>query len=133
MAIFITSGSYAVFAILAGSGTLREATGNVTEIDDWSFANCTGKDCKWGLYNDFQVKLFLHMLYAGILIRNIHILKVFTSTQVFASFKKSEGEIGNNLYPSHDYTCLTTVLSVVALSRTITITAIVVMFPTRKS
>ncbi|ODM98389.1 Bumetanide-sensitive sodium-(potassium)-chloride cotransporter [Orchesella cincta] len=68
-AIFITSGSYAIFGILAGAGTLREASGNVTEIDDWSFANCTDKTCKWGLYNDFQVmglmSAFGPIIYAG--------------------------------------------------------------------
>jgi len=61
LAIFITSASYAAFALLAGAGTLREATGNVTDIGNgtttgtWEFANCTGKHCEWGLYNDFQV------------------------------------------------------------------------------
>lgn len=73
-----------MFAILAGCGTLREATGNVTEIDDWSFANCTGKDCKWGLYNDFQVKLFLHMPAFSC---NIHISKAYIYSRI-RKFKK---------------------------------------------
>lgn len=56
LAIFLTSASYGAFAFLAGGGVLREATGNVTDLDaDWTFANCTGKECHWGLYNDYQV------------------------------------------------------------------------------
>ncbi|XP_021955574.1 bumetanide-sensitive sodium-(potassium)-chloride cotransporter [Folsomia candida] len=69
LAIFITSGSYAAFSLLAGTGVLREASGIVDEVGNGTFTNCTGRQCQWGLYNDYQVmqlvSAFGPVIYAG--------------------------------------------------------------------
>lgn len=69
LAIFITFISYLLFIFLAGSVELRDATGNVTHVADWSFMDCNETVCKYGLMNSSQVMeliaVFGPLIYAG--------------------------------------------------------------------
>lgn len=80
LAILTTTVSYVVFALLAGSECIRDATGpgfdlNVTEdiVASWEFQkNCSefaGSCNKWGMHNSFQVmelmSIFGPIIYAG--------------------------------------------------------------------
>jgi solute carrier family 12 (sodium/potassium/chloride transporter), member 2 len=55
LAILLTTVSYLLFVLIAGASVVRDASGNVLEIAGWEFANCTGRECSWGLHNSFQV------------------------------------------------------------------------------
>ena len=62
LAIAITSSSYILFAIIAGSSVLRDATGNPEEYMNGTVAEfqliCSSlvdQPCKWGLHNSYQV------------------------------------------------------------------------------
>ncbi|XP_076039527.1 bumetanide-sensitive sodium-(potassium)-chloride cotransporter-like isoform X2 [Oratosquilla oratoria] len=69
LAIVITYFSYLLFVVLTGCTVTRDASGNVTEIADLSFLNCTGRECNYGLHNSFQVmelvSVFGPIIYAG--------------------------------------------------------------------
>lgn len=47
----------------------RDATGNITDVLDYAFLNCTDRKCEYGLQNSFQVielvSLFGPLIYAG--------------------------------------------------------------------
>jgi len=68
--IFLTSSSYALFAVIAAAGTLRQATGNVKDIGSrnssayWGFADCGGnKTCSYGLLNDYEVCTVMYTMH----------------------------------------------------------------------
>lgn len=42
-------------AILCGWAVARDATGNVMELANNTFLNCTGQQCEYGLHNSAQV------------------------------------------------------------------------------
>jgi len=67
LAILLTTFSYLGMAVMAGSVMARDATGEISELADWSFLNCT--NCKYGLQNSFQVielvSAFGPLIYAG--------------------------------------------------------------------
>lgn len=70
LAIFLTYISYLLFVLLCGAVAVRDATGNITHVADWSFANCTGDTvCEYGLQNSSQVmeliSIFGPLIYAG--------------------------------------------------------------------
>ncbi|XP_049837756.1 bumetanide-sensitive sodium-(potassium)-chloride cotransporter-like isoform X3 [Schistocerca gregaria] len=69
LSIFITTVSYLFMAFIAGATVVRDASGNVHEISDQTFLNCTGRTCKWGLQNSFTVvelvSAFGPLIYAG--------------------------------------------------------------------
>lgn len=71
LAIAITTGSYIIMALLAGATVVREATGNVADVANGSFAflDCASGDCKYGLLHSFQVvelvSAFGPLIYAG--------------------------------------------------------------------
>jgi solute carrier family 12 (sodium/potassium/chloride transporter), member 2 len=56
-------------AVMAGSVLSRDATGNVAQLEDWSFLNCDARNCTYGLQNSFQVielvSAFGPLIYAG--------------------------------------------------------------------
>ena len=55
LSILLTTISYVGMAVMAGAVMVRDASGNVTELDNGTFSNCTYRDCIWGLHNSFQV------------------------------------------------------------------------------
>lgn len=55
LSIILTSISYVGMAIMAGACVLRDASGNVTELFNGTFTDCTDRKCNWGLQNSFQV------------------------------------------------------------------------------
>ncbi|KAK7083972.1 hypothetical protein SK128_027921, partial [Halocaridina rubra] len=70
LAIFVTFLSYLLFICLVGSVELRDATGNVTHVTDWSFMDCNETNpCEYGLMNSSQVMelvaVFGPLIYAG--------------------------------------------------------------------
>jgi solute carrier family 12 (sodium/potassium/chloride transporter), member 2 len=71
LAIFITSATYLIMAVMVGGCVARDATGNVTELmnETWSFLDCSNGDCMYGLQNSFQVielvSAFGPFIYAG--------------------------------------------------------------------
>ncbi|KAL9698244.1 hypothetical protein quinque_001685 [Culex quinquefasciatus] len=71
LAIILTSISYVGMAIMAGATVLRDATGNVTDMANgsWAFAECAPEECEYGLHNSFQVmelvSAFGPIIYAG--------------------------------------------------------------------
>jgi solute carrier family 12 sodium/potassium/chloride transporter 2 len=62
LAIAVTSSSYILFAVIAGSSVLRDATGNPEDYMNGTVAEfqaiCSSlvdQPCKWGLHNSYQV------------------------------------------------------------------------------
>ncbi|PSN39491.1 Solute carrier family 12 member 2 [Blattella germanica] len=69
LSIILTSGSYVLMAFMAGATVERDASGNITELYNGTFTNCTDRHCAWGLHNSFQVmelaSAFGPLIYAG--------------------------------------------------------------------
>uniref|UniRef100_T1GA68 Amino acid permease/ SLC12A domain-containing protein n=1 Tax=Megaselia scalaris TaxID=36166 RepID=T1GA68_MEGSC len=69
LAIIITTVTYLIMVLMAGATVARDATGNVTQLADWSFLNCEHAICEYGLQNSFQVielvSGFGPLIYAG--------------------------------------------------------------------
>ncbi|XP_065077577.1 solute carrier family 12 member 1 isoform X1 [Ochlerotatus camptorhynchus] len=71
LAIILTTISYIAMAIMAGATVTRDATGNLTDIANgsWAFADCAPEQCEYGLHNSFQVMElvagFGPIIYAG--------------------------------------------------------------------
>nr|CAH0110929.1 unnamed protein product [Daphnia galeata] len=60
LAIFTTSISYMLFAVIAGATVLRDATGDPADYPDNATVNdymqlCLDQECEWGLQNSYQV------------------------------------------------------------------------------
>ncbi|XP_055316627.1 bumetanide-sensitive sodium-(potassium)-chloride cotransporter isoform X2 [Sitodiplosis mosellana] len=71
LAIFITSATYIIMAVVVGSVVVRDATGHIEDAKNGSFdfLNCTPGQCQYGLHNSFEVielvSLFGPLIYAG--------------------------------------------------------------------
>lgn len=69
LSILITSISYLLMAFMAGACVARDATGNVEDLINGTFRNCTDKKCEWGLQNSFTVMELVSgfgpLIYAG--------------------------------------------------------------------
>ncbi|XP_021936580.1 solute carrier family 12 member 1 isoform X2 [Zootermopsis nevadensis] len=69
LSILLTTLSYLSMAAMSGAVMERDASGNVTELYNGTFTNCTYRECKWGLHNSFQVmelvSAFGPLIYAG--------------------------------------------------------------------
>ncbi|KAG8279883.1 Solute carrier 12 [Homalodisca vitripennis] len=69
LSIVITTLSYMGMAVIAGCIVARDATGNVEDVVNGTFTNCTGIKCKYGLHNGFSimelVSVFGPLIYAG--------------------------------------------------------------------
>ncbi|KAK7068982.1 hypothetical protein SK128_015900 [Halocaridina rubra] len=69
LGILLTSFSYILFIWLCGAAAVKDATGNVTQLADWSFLNCTDIQCNYGLMNSPQVmedmSLFGPLIFSG--------------------------------------------------------------------
>ncbi|KAK7068983.1 hypothetical protein SK128_015901 [Halocaridina rubra] len=81
------------------AATVRDATGNVTQIADWSFTNCTGIDCKYGIQNSAQVmelmSIFGPLIYAGCFAASLS----SALTTLVSSFKIFQALCRDKLYP----------------------------------
>jgi solute carrier family 12 sodium/potassium/chloride transporter 2 len=55
LSILLTTVSYLGMAAMCGAVMERDASGNVTDLYNGTFTNCTYRECKWGLHNSFQV------------------------------------------------------------------------------
>ena len=59
LSIVISTIVYILFIFVCGGTTLREASGNITDINPLDVfaisSNCTEIPCDWGLQNSFQV------------------------------------------------------------------------------
>lgn len=101
LAILLTTFSYLGIAVMAGSVVARDATGNVTQLDDWSFlTNCgNGTNCAYGLQNSFQVielvSAFGPLIYAGCFAATLSsaLASLVSAPKVFQALCKDE------LYP----------------------------------
>lgn len=50
--------SYVIFIFFAGSVSLRDASGNVTDVFNDTISNCAiDLSCKYGLANDYSVSI----------------------------------------------------------------------------
>ncbi|XP_064078062.1 bumetanide-sensitive sodium-(potassium)-chloride cotransporter-like [Macrobrachium nipponense] len=69
LAIAVSYSSYLVFILLSGAGVVRDATGDVSQVANWTFTNCTDIECDYGLQNNNQVmelmSVFGPLIYAG--------------------------------------------------------------------
>lgn len=69
LSIVLTSFSYILIAIVAGSVVLRDASGDVSELVNGTFMECGNRTCMYGLQNNFQVvemvSAFGPLIYAG--------------------------------------------------------------------
>jgi solute carrier family 12 sodium/potassium/chloride transporter 2 len=76
LSIVLTTISYVGMAIMAGAVMVRDASGNVTELVNGTFTDCTYRECRWGLHNSFQVSsryvcscsFFTHEIYCMLLV-----------------------------------------------------------------
>ncbi|XP_069158282.1 bumetanide-sensitive sodium-(potassium)-chloride cotransporter isoform X2 [Procambarus clarkii] len=99
LAIIITYISYMCIVVLAGAVAVRDATGNVTQIADWSFTNCTDTVCEYGLLNSSQVmelvSIFGPLIYAGCFAATISsaLASIVSAPKVFQAMCKDK------LYP----------------------------------
>lgn len=99
LAIFLTTLSYLGMAVMAGAVMARDATGNVTQLDDWSFLDCQPGNCSYGLLNSFQVielvSGFGPLIYAGCFAATLSsaLASLVSAPKVFQALCKDE------LYP----------------------------------
>ncbi|XP_068207852.1 bumetanide-sensitive sodium-(potassium)-chloride cotransporter-like [Palaemon carinicauda] len=69
LAIVVSYASYILFILLSGAAVLRDATGDVTGVANWTFTDCNETACEFGLQNNSQVmelvSIFGPLIYAG--------------------------------------------------------------------
>ncbi|XP_053670098.1 bumetanide-sensitive sodium-(potassium)-chloride cotransporter-like [Anopheles nili] len=74
LALLISGVSYVAFVLLAGSTSFRDASGNLTDLVNGTFATCARsfpeeKPCQYGLHNDFDIMQLMSIsgavVYAG--------------------------------------------------------------------
>ncbi|KAK7794045.1 hypothetical protein R5R35_012989 [Gryllus longicercus] len=69
LSIVLTTFSYLIMAFMSGAVMERDASGNITELANQTYLDCTDRECKWGLHNSFQVmelvSAFGPLIYAG--------------------------------------------------------------------
>ncbi|XP_067646757.1 bumetanide-sensitive sodium-(potassium)-chloride cotransporter isoform X2 [Eurosta solidaginis] len=101
IAILITTATYLVMVLICGATVARDATGNITDAINGSFAflNCTPGECGYGLQNSFQVielvSGFGPLIYAGCFAATISsaLASLVSAPKVFQALCKDE------LYP----------------------------------
>lgn len=60
LAIVLTTISYLIIAVIAGWTVLRDASGEVLDVANWTMANC-GHDCRYGLHHSNDVSEILRL------------------------------------------------------------------------
>lgn len=59
LALLISMLSYAMFVLFAGASAFRDASGNIGDLVNGTFVNCSGTlHCDYGLANSYTVRLF---------------------------------------------------------------------------
>ncbi|XP_073840775.1 bumetanide-sensitive sodium-(potassium)-chloride cotransporter-like isoform X1 [Musca autumnalis] len=101
LAILITTVTYLIMVVMAGGSVARDATGNVTDMVNGSFAflDCVPGACEYGLSNSFQVielvSGFGPLIYAGCFAATLSsaLASLVSAPKVFQALCKDE------LYP----------------------------------
>nr|XP_017034240.1 solute carrier family 12 member 1 isoform X1 [Drosophila kikkawai]XP_017034241.1 solute carrier family 12 member 1 isoform X1 [Drosophila kikkawai] len=101
LAIIITTGTYLIMVLQCGATVARDATGNLTDVVNGSFAflNCQPGECAFGLQNSFQVielvSGFGPLIYAGCFAATLSsaLASLVSAPKVFQALCKDE------LYP----------------------------------
>nr|AJO70198.1 sodium-chloride cotransporter [Cherax cainii] len=99
LAIIITYFSYMILVLLSGAVEVRDATGNITQVADGSFTNCTDTICEYGLSNSSQVmelvSIFGPLIFAGCFAATISsaLASIVSAPKVFQALCKDK------LYP----------------------------------
>ncbi|EDW41250.1 GM24663 [Drosophila sechellia] len=101
LAIVITTGTYLIMVLQCGATVARDATGNLTDVVNGSFAflDCQPGECKYGLQNSFQVielvSAFGPLIYAGCYAATLSsaLASLVSAPKVFQALCKDE------LYP----------------------------------
>ncbi|XP_017043222.1 bumetanide-sensitive sodium-(potassium)-chloride cotransporter isoform X2 [Drosophila ficusphila] len=101
LAIVITTGTYLIMVLQCGATVARDATGNVSDIVNGSFAflDCQPGECNYGLQNSFQVielvSGFGPLIYAGCYAATLSsaLASLVSAPKVFQALCKDE------LYP----------------------------------
>ncbi|XP_016966179.1 bumetanide-sensitive sodium-(potassium)-chloride cotransporter isoform X2 [Drosophila biarmipes] len=101
LAIVITTGTYLIMVLQCGATVARDATGNLTDIVNGSFAflDCQPGECNFGLQNSFQVielvSGFGPLIYAGCYAATLSsaLASLVSAPKVFQALCKDE------LYP----------------------------------
>ncbi|XP_063232957.1 bumetanide-sensitive sodium-(potassium)-chloride cotransporter isoform X2 [Bacillus rossius redtenbacheri] len=99
LSVLITTLTYLLMAVMAGMTVHRDASGNVTELMDGSYTNCTYRKCEWGLMNSNQVvemvSGFGPLIYAGCFAATISsaLASLVSAPKVFQALCR------DNLYP----------------------------------
>lgn len=57
LSILITITSYIVLIVVPGAVHLREASGNLDELQNGTYFNCSFRNCTQGLYHNENVKI----------------------------------------------------------------------------
>lgn len=102
LAILITTFSYLIMAVMAGSVMSRDATGNLADMinGSWAFLDCENKTCLYGLQHSFQVielvSGFGPIIYAGCFAATLSsaLASLVSAPKVFQALCKDE------LYPT---------------------------------
>ncbi|EDX10224.1 GD12726 [Drosophila simulans] len=101
LAIVITTGTYLIMVLQCGATVARDATGNLTDVVNGSFAflDCQPGECNYGLQNSFQVielvSAFGPLIYAGCYAATLSsaLASLVSAPKVFQALCKDE------LYP----------------------------------
>ncbi|XP_030372574.1 bumetanide-sensitive sodium-(potassium)-chloride cotransporter isoform X2 [Scaptodrosophila lebanonensis] len=101
LAIIITTGTYLLMVLICGGTVARDATGNITDVVNGSFAflDCLPGECDYGLHNSFQVielvSGFGPLIYAGCFAATLSsaLASLVSAPKVFQALCKDE------LYP----------------------------------
>ena len=56
LSVVITTAVYMLMAVVVGWVVVRDASGNVSELVNDTFLNCSDRFCPYGLHNGFQVR-----------------------------------------------------------------------------
>ncbi|XP_055384360.1 bumetanide-sensitive sodium-(potassium)-chloride cotransporter isoform X2 [Condylostylus longicornis] len=101
LAILVTSATYIAMVFMVGGTVARDATGNLTDImnDSWAFLDCYNMTCEYGTQNSFQVielvSGFGPIIYAGCFAATLSsaLASLVSAPKVFQALCKDE------LYP----------------------------------
>lgn len=100
-AIFVTTATYLLMAVMVGASVVRDASGDINDIlnGTWNFLDCTNRTCEYGLMNSFQVielcSVFGPIIYAGCFAATLSsaLASLVSAPKVFQALCKDE------LYP----------------------------------
>lgn len=69
LALILSMISYAIFVVIAGAVSVRDATGIAADVVNGTFLNCASGNCTWGLMNSYSmmqtISVWGPLIYAG--------------------------------------------------------------------